>query len=189
MRSGQSARSKRADPSGSRRLEKAYGPYDPEGDRQATATADGTEVVLGGVNPKMKFGWARSLHFDIPRGPLSYHFNAEIGPFRYLNHAEIPRWLYPMGSTSALRSLGRATLGLGLALTAYDIATAAPCDRNLAIAQAVGGASGGLAGAFGGSLLLGPGVGTIFGGTVGSLLGNAAGALLVGSSCQSNCAP
>jgi hypothetical protein len=45
----------------------------------------------------------------------------------------IPRWSYSFGSTRALRNISHGAMAIGLALDAYDIATAGRKDRPRAI--------------------------------------------------------
>jgi hypothetical protein len=128
---------------------------------------------LGRPNPRSNYGWDRSFHFDGPdRFGNPAHFNAEIGPLRGLNHRRIPSSAYRAGSTTALRTIGRSAVGIGLAFDVYDIITA--CDRSRAVGGALGGWGGALGGAAVGSALV-PGVGTVIGGLLGGFFGSAAG--------------
>lgn len=134
-------------------------------------TSKAGQAKLGKPTPKYPY-WDRSFHFDGPHGRVtSPHFNAEFGPLKTLNHKPIPQWLYRVGSTSALKWIGRGTVVVGLGLDAYDIATAAPGrERHRAIGGAIGGWGGAAGGAAIGSLIV-PGVGTVIGGLIGGFLG------------------
>ena len=124
---------------------------------------------LGRTATKFPY-WDRSFHLDGPHGHVTYpHFNADFGPLKVLNHQAIPAWAYRLGSTNNLRIIATSALAIGVGLDAYTIATAN--NRCQAILSTAGGwAVGGLGGA-GGSLLLGPGVGTILGGSAGGSFG------------------
>ena len=133
------------------------------------------QARLGRPRPKWPF-WDRSFHFDGPHGNVSYpHFNAEFGPFRRFNHARIPSSLYRLGSTTALKTIGRGTVIVGVGLDIYDIATASPgSDRNRAIGGALGGWGGAALGAAIGSAIA-PGIGTVIGGVIGGFFGSLGG--------------
>jgi RHS repeat-associated protein len=138
------------------------------------------QARLGRPNPEARYGWERSFHLDCPdRFNPAPHLNAEFGPLKSLNHADVPRWVYPLGSTRALRVAGRAAVVAGVALDAYDIMTAGRYERGRAIGGAVGGWGGGLAGAEIGSLIS-PGVGTVIGGVIGGVIGSAGGQAIGG---------
>lgn len=118
------------------------------------------------------YKWARTFHMDVPHPPAvpNYHISADIGPFSRIRggHLPIPKSLYPLGSTAALRTIGRVSLVGGLALDAVNIITA--CDKSRAVGGVVGGWGGAAAGAAVGSAIL-PGVGTVVGGLVGGIGG------------------
>ncbi len=96
------------------------------------------------------------------------------GPLKYLHHKPLPDWAYHLGQNRVLRGVARGAGVVGVALDAYDIATASPEDRGRAIGGAVGGAIGSAIGASIGSALL-PGVGTVIGGAVGGVAGSVLG--------------
>lgn len=130
------------------------------------------QARLGRPNPSARMGWERSFHIDMDRFTPTPHLNAEYGPMRRFNHRAVPNSLYRMGSTSALKGIGRGTVVLGLALDAYDIATSTPgSDRNRAVGGAVGGWGGAAAGALIGSAIA-PGIGTVIGGVIGGVAGS-----------------
>ncbi|MEM4302174.1 MAG: hypothetical protein QW570_08745, partial [Candidatus Caldarchaeum sp.] len=115
--------------------------------------------------------WQRSFHFDAPHRRVPYpHFNADFGLLRPFDHKRIPNWLYRLGSTNVLRTIGRTTVVAGVAWDTYSIVTAAPGQRGQAIGGTVGGWSGAMAGAAIGSMIV-PGVGTVIGGFIGGFGG------------------
>ena len=133
------------------------------------------EAKLGRPNPNSRPSWDRSFHFDAPHGPVKdYHINAEFGPLKYLDHTPIPKSLYRLGKTDALAAIGRLGLVAGLALDAYTLATAGPCDFNSALGGVAGGWAGSLTCAYIGSAVL-PGLGTVIGGVVGGIVGSMGG--------------
>ncbi len=134
---------------------------------------------LGYPDPNARYGWARTFHIDrhpikgVSPNPVT-HLNAERGPLKYLHHKPLPDWAYHLGQNRVLRGVARGAGVVGVALDAYDIATASPEDRGRAIGGAVGGAIGSAIGATIGSALL-PGVGTVIGGAVGGVAGSVLG--------------
>jgi RHS repeat-associated protein len=138
------------------------------------------QARLGRPDGASRYGWDRSFHIDRARNGR-VHLNADFGPLKSIAgpppHLGLPRPLYHLGSTSALKALGRSTVVAGVALDAYDIATAGPCDRGRAIGGAIGGWGGAFAGAAVGSAIT-PGVGTVIGGLVGGFAGSAGGQVI-----------
>ncbi len=128
---------------------------------------------LGYPDPNARYGWARTFHIDRDRSG-QVHFNADAGFLKRFNHKPLPDWAYHLGQNRVLRGVARGAGVVGVALDAYDIATASPEDRGRAIGGAVGGAIGSAIGASIGSALL-PGVGTVIGGAVGGVAGSVLG--------------
>jgi hypothetical protein len=111
---------------------------------QNKPTASG-QARLGFIDPLAKGNkWQRTFHFDMPHvnRPPYTHFNADAGPLKRLNHQEIPPWLFRVGSTSVLRTIGRMLVVIGVAGDIYAITNAGPYHYGLAIGGAAGGWTG-----------------------------------------------
>jgi len=137
------------------------------------------QARLGVPDPASRYGWQRHFHLDVPHGKAvpTYHLNADGGPLSKLDHRTIPKWLFKLGSTTALRGVARASATGGLVVDVARIAMATTTvERAGAIGGAVGGLVGGAIGAFAGSFL-GP-LGTVAGGAVGGMIGGYFGDLI-----------
>ena len=152
--------------------------------KESIIRGDG-EAMLGYrvPNPSRpgRFNWVRTFHFNKAHGGYPFpHINAYGGPLKKLNHLRIPQWLYRLGSESALKNIGRATIVLGIALDVYNIYNAGECHRWQAIIGAAGGWIGAFVGGAIGSVIASPGAGTVIGGFAGSVVGGIAGDLIGG---------
>jgi len=150
-----------------------------------TLTAlDDPSITYVGADGQVRFGQfgqgsipggGRTFHIDAPGpGAPNYHLNADVGPLARFNHAQVPQAAYRATSAHVLRGAGRTLFVAGVAMDAYNIATATPEQLPGAIGGAAGGVAGAVAGAAIGTALF-PGPGTIIGGIIGGLAGGFAG--------------
>ena len=138
-----------------------------------TVDKDGQMVigeVIDKVGKKGTYPYVdqRSIHFDFPHGKPGYkssvpHTNSELYPS--WDHKPVAPWAMKAGNAKYIKVAGRATVVVGLATDAYDIANSTDPAAAAVKAGTVWG--GAWVGATIGTSIC-PGVGTVIGGIIGA---------------------